>query len=489
VKDIFILNNTQPPKIDLSKKIISKKIFLTIGVNTFGRITNFLITLILARIFAPEIIGMLGFANAVAGIVFLMSKFGLENYILREVPQNPGSAVRLYHHTLTLNIFSIFTASIVFIIIAVLLVEPSIELKILIIIFISAILGVISELSIAYYKAFFQIILEAYLRLTHRLSMLFIVLPLIYFTEDIDIYLLSIFFLALVISISSILILRFKLDFNFVFVSLKESFGVVKKSYKFALLSVAAFALVQLDIIIIKTILGNESAGYYKIASVFYFPFTIIPGSMMGVILPLLSKYKDEPDKFESIQNKVYRLLTLLSVIIVYSVSIFASPFIEHFFLGKYNSSIPVLMILIWALVPYYLDMISGYVLIADGYEKEPLKINSIAILVSLISNIVLIHAFGITGAAISVIIVISSKWILSLIRLKHYKKLYKKNLNIFLFLLFSLINFLVYQELNVSVIPRHVILIVTFAIIVKTSGLLEKGDIQEIKTLFVKQS
>jgi O-antigen/teichoic acid export membrane protein len=348
---------------------------------------------------------------------------------------------------------------------------------------------VISELSIAYYKAFFQIIYEVYLRLAHRLSLLFIVLPIIYLTENIDMYLISIFLISLFISVGSNLILRYKFDFNFIFVGLKESFSIIQKSYKFALLSVVAFALIQLDIIIVRTILGNESAGYYKIASVFYVPFTIIPGSMMGVILPLLSKYKSEPAKFESIQNKVYKLLVLLSVLIVYSVSLLANPFIEHFFLGKYNSSIPVLMVLIWALIPYYLDMISGYVLIADGSEKEPLKINSIAIIISLTTNIILIHLFGIIGAAISVIVVISSKWIMSLIRLKHYKKLYKKNLNIFLFLLFSLINFLAYGQLDVSIYIKYILLLLTLSIIVKITGLLERSDISEIKNLFVNNN
>jgi O-antigen/teichoic acid export membrane protein len=487
VKDIHVLNNNQLPTSYLSKKLISKNIFLTVGVNTFGKITNFLITLLLARIFAPEMIGIIGFANAVAGIFFLTLKFGLENYILREVPQNPGNAVQLYHRTLTLNIISILFSSIFFIVVSILLIEPSLELKVLIIIFISTILGVISELSIAYYKALFQIIYEVYLRLSYRLILLLIVLPLIYYTKDIDIYLLSIFLLTLGISLGSVLILKIKLNFHYAYTGLTESFNIIRKSYKFALLSVASFALVQLDIILVKTILGNVSAGYYKIASIFYFPFTIIPGSMMGVILPLLSKYKNDLIKFESIQNKVYRLLTLLSVLIVYSVSSFATPAIEFLFAGKYNSSIPVLRILIWALIPFFLDMISGYVLIAGGNEKEPLRINLFAILISLMGSIILINLFGIIGAAISVLVVMHSKWMFSLIRLKHYKKLYKNNYKIFLFLLFSLINFWAYQQVDISIFFRYILTVLTLALIVKVTGLIEKSDIYEIKKLMSK--
>jgi O-antigen/teichoic acid export membrane protein len=488
LKDNPVLNNNQLPETNLSKKIISKNILLTVGVNSFGKITNFLITLVLARIFAPEVIGMLAFANAIAGIVFLALKFGLENYILREVPQNPEKAIELFHRTLTLNIFSILFSSIIFISISLLLIEPSLELKVLVILFIATVLGVISELSIAYYKALFQIIYEAYLRLSHRLALLLIVLPLIYFTKNIDIYLFSVLLLALFVSLASLVILKIKLNFNYVFINLKESFRIVKKSYKFALLSVAAFALVQLDIILVKIILGNESAGYYKIASIFYFPFTIIPGSMMGVILPLLSKYKNEPGKFKSIQNNVYRLFALFSVSIVYTISLMATPLIEFLFEGNYNSSIPVLIILVWALIPYYLEMLSGYVLIADGLEKEPLRINSLAIVLSLIGNIVLVNLFGIIGAAISVLFVINSKWIFSLIRLKRYNKLYKKNYNIFLFLLFSLINFLAYQQVDLSIFVRYILLMLTLAVIVKVTGIVEKNDIYEIKKLFEKQ-
>lgn len=457
------------------------------SVNTFGKISGFLITLILARIFTPDVIGMLGFANAIAGIIFLALKFGLENYILREIPQNPDSASLLFRQTITLNIFSILVSSILFIIISLLLIGSSLESKILIVIFISTILGVISELSIAYYKALFQIIYEVYLRLSHRLSLLLIILPLIYFSKDLNIYLVSILFLAFLISLISVLILRFKFNFRFVFTDLKNSLSIIKDSYKFALLSVAAFVLVQLDIILVKTILGNEDAGYYKIASIFYFSFTIIPGSMMGVILPILSKYKNSPANFESVQNKVYRFLAILSVIIVYTVSSFAKPLIELLFSGKYNPSIPVLMVLVWTIVPYFLEYISGYSLIALGYEKDLLRVNIGAILVGLISNILLIQMYGIIGAAISTVIAITSKWLLDLKRLKHYKKMFKKNLSIFLFLVFSLINFIVYQQLDLGIIVKYFLAMLTLLLIVKIMGLINKNDIQQIKKIFVK--
>ncbi len=374
-----------------------------------------------------------------------------------------------------------------FIIISLLLIGSSLESKILIVIFISTILGVISELSIAYYKALFQIIYEVYLRLSHRLSLLLIILPLIYFSKDLNIYLVSILFLAFLISLISVLILRFKFNFRFVFTDLKNSLSIIKDSYKFALLSVAAFVLVQLDIILVKTILGNEDAGYYKIASIFYFSFTIIPGSMMGVILPILSKYKNSPANFESVQNKVYRFLAILSVIIVYTVSSFAKPLIELLFSGKYNPSIPVLMVLVWTIVPYFLEYISGYSLIALGYEKDLLRVNIGAILVGLISNILLIQMYGIIGAAISTVIAITSKWLLDLKRLKHYKKMFKKNLSIFLFLVFSLINFIVYQQLDLGIIVKYFLAMLTLLLIVKIMGLINKNDIQQIKKIFVK--
>ena len=458
------------------------------GVNTFGKISGFLITLILARIFTPDVIGMLGFANAIAGIVFLTLKFGLENYILREIPQNPDSASLLFRQTITLNIFSILVSSILFIIISLLLIGSSLELKILIVIFISTILGVISELSIAYYKALFQIIYEVYLRLSHRLSLLLIILPLIYFSKDLNIYLVSILFLAFLISLISVLILRFKFNFRFVFTDLKNALSIIKHTYKFALLSVAAFVLVQLDIIFVKTILGNEDAGYYKIASIFYFSFTIIPGSMMGVILPILSKYKNSPANFESVQNNVYRFLAILSVIIVYTVSSFAKPLLELLFSGKYNPSIPVLMVLVWTIVPYYLEYISGYSLIALGHEKELLNVNFYAIMVGLICNVLFIHWYGIMGAAFATVIAITVKWLLELTRLKHYKKLFKKNLRIYLFLLFSLINFVAYRQVDMNIIVRYSLVMLTMLFIVKITGLLEKNDIYQLKKLFMKE-
>jgi O-antigen/teichoic acid export membrane protein len=252
------------------------------------------------------------------------------------------------------------------------------------------------------------------------------------------------------------------------------------------MLSVAAYVLVQLDIIFVKSILGNESAGYYKIASIFYFSFTIIPGSMMGVILPLLSKYKDSVEKFAAVQNNVYKFLALLSIVIVYTVATFVQPFLELLFSGKYNASVPVIMVLVWTIVPYYLEYISGYSLIAIGHEKDLLHINLVSILVAVIANLLFINLFGIQGAALATLIAISTKWSLDLLRLNHHKKMFKKNLNIYLFLIFSLINFLVYQQLEMNILIRYFCVLITLLLVVKLTGLINKDDIYRLKQIFI---
>jgi O-antigen/teichoic acid export membrane protein len=488
LKDISILSNNQIPPLSPTKKLISKNIILTVGINSLGKIASFFVTLLLARIFAPEVIGIIGFANAISGIAFLVLKFGLENYLLREISQNPQLANQFYHKTLTLNLFSIVISSIIFILLSLVLIDSVIELKIIVIIFLSVVLNVITEISIVYYKALFYVIYEVYLRLFNQFSLLLVILPLIYFTQDLDLYLISILLLALIRTLVSLSILKYKFRFKFIRTRLMDSLSLIKDTYRFALLSVIVFLTVQLDIIMVKTLIGNEGAGFYKMAAIFYLPFTIIPGSMMGVILPLLSKYKNKTDKFSLIQNKTYHWLALLATFIIYSISYFVPPFINIFFSGKYDFSIPVVSVLVWALLPYYLSMLSGYVLIAKGRENEILKINTFALFISLFSNIIFISFFGLLGAAIATITTISAIWIMTLFRLKHYSLQYKKSVKIFLFLVLSFINFYLYQIIELNTVVNYLLCILTLIVISFFTNFITKEDIVIFKELFINE-
>jgi hypothetical protein len=91
-------------------------------------------------------------------------------------------------------------------------------------------------------------------------------------------------------------------------------------------------------------------------------------------------------------------------------------------------------------------------------------------------------------GAAFATVIAITVKWLLELTRLKHYKKLFKKNLRIYLFLLFSLINFVAYRQVDMNIIVRYSLVMLTMLFIVKITGLLEKNDIYQLKKLFMKE-
>lgn len=452
---------------------ISKKIVLTVGVNLFGKLTNFFVTIYLAKIFKPDIIGIIAFANAISGILFMILKFGLENYIIREVAKKPEQIQNMFKKTFTINLFTFFLSSIIFISLSILIIDDKIESNILIIIFISTIIGIFTEIAIAYFKAFFKIKFEALIRIVYRIPMLIIIIPIIYLSKSLNTYLTSIVLLSVFVALFALFLIKMNLNLTINLTSITKSFKLLKLSFPFAILSIAVFITIQIDIIAVKMIAGNEAAGFYKIASIFYFPFTIIPGSMMGVVLPLLSRFEQLKEKALLVQDYLYKLLLLLAITIVILLSYYYEPIVNTIFDSKYSKSIPVLLILIWAIIPYYLDMLNGNILISRGIEKKVVQVNIYAILISIISNLLFVNKLGIRGAAIATLITVSFKWIVGIIYLKKYRLLYRNHQKSILFLtlnilVFLIINIISANEFLIFYSLLSIMLMIVFAYITK---------------------
>jgi O-antigen/teichoic acid export membrane protein len=98
--------------------------------------------------------------------------------------------------------------------------------------------------------------------------------------------------------------------------------------------------------------------------------------------------------------NKLYNLMSLLSILIAIVLSIFSGFIINLFFGEAYSSSAAVLAIYIWSGIATFLGVASNQFLIAENLTKLSLYRSVFGMITNVLLNLWLIPIYGINGAA-----------------------------------------------------------------------------------------
>ncbi|MGB9587810.1 MAG: flippase [Armatimonadota bacterium] len=148
-----------------------------------------------------------------------------------------------------------------------------------------------------------------------------------------------------------------------------------------------------------------EEVGWYNAGYKVYEGLTMLPYLVGTVLLPRLSRlFNSDRDQHRLISLRVLTYLILISIPVAISVGALAPSIILLIYGEDYSPAVPVLMILAGAAMLMFLNWTFNTILISANKEKSVLKISSSALIVSIIASSILISRAGITGAAYSVL-------------------------------------------------------------------------------------
>jgi O-antigen/teichoic acid export membrane protein len=138
--------------------------------------------------------------------------------------------------------------------------------------------------------------------------------------------------------------------------------------------------------------------------------------AILGALLPALSK-----GGLESRNNfrKMFILLISTSGLFAIMLVFISNPLIQILFGADFLPASGFLPILGWSLLPYTISSFISYDLIARGREDVIVKSAFLSLLIYIILYVILIPAFGLSGAVWSAF---SGEWIQGVIFLLFYK-------------------------------------------------------------------
>lgn len=161
-----------------------------------------------------------------------------------------------------------------------------------------------------------------------------------------------------------------------------------------------ASAYNRVDVLLLRRMLTAEAVALYGVPYRILDLTQIIPASLSATILPSLCRIDGKTQENNPARSGM-RFLMVIALVVVAVGTLVAPRVVLLLFGPKYQSSIPVLQILIWACVPMFWNFVLNAQLIANSFDKAILYGACFALSVNVVLNLLLIPQFGYLACAV----------------------------------------------------------------------------------------
>lgn len=209
----------------------------------------------------------------------------------------------------------------------------------------------------------------------------------------------------IVFAISIIILLKkitkFSLEFDPNFIK-----KYIKKALPFALMNVFIIIYFRIDMIMISMMRGDLEVGWYSAAYRLMEASILIPNMIMVPIYPVFSRlYVSSIDSLTSIYKRVLKIMIIISLPITIVVMFVSDRIITVFYGASFMSSIPALVILIWAIPFIFLTFVLGALLPAINKQGINTFSTGACTILNILFNLILIPTYGYLGASVATVI------------------------------------------------------------------------------------
>ncbi len=171
----------------------------------------------------------------------------------------------------------------------------------------------------------------------------------------------------------------------------------------FALATIFGRILSYADSVMLSKMAGDVAVGWYSVPYKIAYAFQFIPFALIAGLYPRLSEYfVDDTKRFSEVFNQGLRYLLLVSIPLSVGIVVLSTDIIYTFFGNEYEGSIVPLQILMFGIVPSFMNILLGALLNAAGRQNMQTAIIGSMMCVNIVLNAFLIPKLGPVGAALS---------------------------------------------------------------------------------------
>lgn len=187
---------------------------------------------------------------------------------------------------------------------------------------------------------------------------------------------------------------------------LGKMYSILSQSWPYIISGLFAIIFIRIDILMIRQLLGDHSAGIYSAASRVSEAWYIIPMTVVQALYPAIVRAKNysESKYIERIKG-LYSLMICMGLAISVVVSIYSFEIIGGLFGDEFIEASSVLYVHIWSCVFIFLGVSSNRWLLTEKLQYYTIYSNGIGALVNVGLNLILIPIYGVVGAAFATLV------------------------------------------------------------------------------------
>ena len=182
---------------------------------------------------------------------------------------------------------------------------------------------------------------------------------------------------------------------------------MVKGGLPFGIHRIFYYVFLQLSILVLSLTTTNIEVGIYSAAYKLVLMLIFLPSLLTSALYPVLYQLgATDKDKHQYTIEKVFKMLTAVGIAGSVLLFVLAEPLIIWLYAGKFNASIPILMIVAWFLALECMSYSLGDVLTTTNRQWQRTLVQGSGLLILFLLIIILTPYVGIFGAAYALIIV-----------------------------------------------------------------------------------
>ncbi|MCD6290596.1 MAG: flippase [Anaerolineae bacterium] len=192
-------------------------------------------------------------------------------------------------------------------------------------------------------------------------------------------------------------------------IDLGFSWHLVRSALEFYALALSVVVYSRMNIVIISQLLGEEAAGIYNAAYLVVRAFALAITGYSDALYPALSRLyaaADDRGRFIGAGQRSLRYGLLLALPTAMGVALLAPKLIAWVYRhGQYERSVILLTIVIWEIVPFFMNAVLSRILIASNLQRLSVRVAIGKLALSLIYYLALTPTWGLPGAAVATVL------------------------------------------------------------------------------------
>ncbi|MBP2029472.1 O-antigen/teichoic acid export membrane protein [Methanohalophilus levihalophilus] len=384
---------------------IAKNTAIIVAGNILFRLISLVVTIYLARYLGVVDFGKFSFLFAYLSFFVVITDFGLQTVLIREISQNKSRTREFIGNALIFNLILSIISFILAISVISLMQYPEDTTLFIYIIAFSIFFISYSGIYTSIFRANLEMKYNLYSKIAYRLFSAILIFAVIFNEGSL---------LTIVTIMLAAEVLKTALDYHFSKKFVRPSYNIdfklwkylLKESLPIAITGIFAAIYHNIDILMLSIMKGDESVGYYTSALKLVLPLGFIPSAMMMSLFPILSSYATQPkEKLSKIYSLSLKYTLLFALPIGIGVTFLAEEIIVTIFGDEFALASSALMILIWAQICIFVNTVNADTLVSLHEQKTVTKIVVISAFLNVLLNLIVIPIYDFDGAAIATVI------------------------------------------------------------------------------------